>query len=80
MRSAQLWEMNADGSGAHPLTPDPVSGVYDERPHWSPDSAHIVFATERFSVQSGLAVIGADGGGLAGVPAPLKASEPAWQP
>jgi Tol biopolymer transport system component len=62
------------------MTPDPVSGVYDERPKWSPDGAHIVFATERFTEKSGIAVIGADGGGLAGIPSPLPASEPAWRP
>lgn len=80
VRSAQLWVMRADGSGTHPLTSTPVSGVYDERPHWSPDSSQIVFATERFSVKSGLAVIGLDGSGLTGISVPLPASEPGWQP
>lgn len=78
MHSAQLWVMNADGSAPRALTPSPTSGIYDERPHWSPDSSRIVFETER--VPSGLAIIGADGSNMTGIPNVSHGAEPAWQP
>lgn len=39
-RGADVWTMNADGSGQTNLTP---AGGDDDHPSWSPDGAHIAF-------------------------------------
>jgi len=38
----RIWVMNADGSNRRPLTGDPA--YRDERPQWSADGSHILFA------------------------------------
>lgn len=37
----QIWLMNPDGTGAHPVAPGVA--IEAHRPSWSPDGAHIVF-------------------------------------
>ena len=39
--------MNADGSGAHPITPTPARNVEESTPAWSPDGHRLVFSRIR---------------------------------
>ena len=38
----RFWVMNADGTGAHPLTV-PLRNEFDQHPSWSPDGAWILY-------------------------------------
>ncbi|HQR29447.1 MAG TPA: hypothetical protein PLL32_03490, partial [Anaeromyxobacteraceae bacterium] len=79
--TADIWVVNADGSGTTNLTPDPDRVVlYDRAPAWSPDGASIAFSSNR-SGTTRLWVMGADGSAPRQVlPASLVAAEhvPAW--
>ncbi|MGA8892148.1 MAG: hypothetical protein WB493_11300, partial [Anaeromyxobacteraceae bacterium] len=79
--TADVWVVNADGSGTTDLTPDPAPGVwYDRAPAWSPDGASIAFSSNR-SGTTRLWVMGADGSAPRQVlPTSLAAAEhlPAW--
>jgi Tol biopolymer transport system component len=45
-RLGDIWVMDADGSNATLLTPDPLPGITDElRPAWSPDGSRIAYAS-----------------------------------
>ncbi len=79
--TADIWVVNADGSGTTNLTPDPSPAVwYDRAPAWSPDGASIAFSSNR-SGTTRLWVMGADGSAPRQVlPQSLVAAEhlPAW--
>jgi len=81
--SSDVWVMDADGTGAVNLTPDPKPAIfYDRAPAWSPDGSRIAFSSNR-SGTTRLWVMGADGGNPAQVvPPEVLASErtPAWSP
>jgi Tol biopolymer transport system component len=44
---ANIWVMNADGSGATPLTKLTTANVFSEGPAWSPDGSKIAFESHR---------------------------------
>jgi Tol biopolymer transport system component len=71
----RIWVMNADGSKQHPLTGDPA--YRDERPQWSADGSHILFARMNESGHASLWLIDATDGTLARVVDRL-APAPEW--
>jgi dipeptidyl aminopeptidase/acylaminoacyl peptidase len=76
--SAEIFVMNADGSGVTQLTHD--RAVNDDHPAWSPDGAQIVYASGTESGQD-LYVMSADGSDPTRVTSgPFFASEPSWSP
>jgi len=81
--SSDVWVMNADGTGAVNLTPDPRPAIlYDRAPAWSPDGSRIAFSSNR-SGTTRLWVMGADGANPVQVVSPeVAATErtPAWSP
>ena len=58
----RIWVMSADGSEEHPLTGDPA--YRDERPLWSADGAHILFARMTESGHASLWLVNVTGGDL----------------
>ena len=81
--TADIWVINADGTGAVNLTPDPKPAiVYDRDPTWSPDGTRIAFTSNR-SGTTRLWAMKADGTDPAQVVSrDVVASEhvPAWSP
>ncbi len=80
---ADVWVVNADGTGTVNLTPDPKPAVFQDRdPAWSPDGARIAFTSNR-SGTTRLWLMEADGSSPRRVfPDTVVASErqPAWSP
>jgi Tol biopolymer transport system component len=76
--SAEIFVMNADGSGVTQLTKD--SAVNDEHPAWSPDGAHIAYTSGTEDHQD-LHVMSADGSSSIRITSgPFFAADPAWSP
>lgn len=85
--NAEIWVMNADGSGKTQLTNNPRS---DSQPAWSPDGTKIAF-TRRPQGEDGVAdpqsgdgeiwVMNADGSGQTNLTNhPENDADPSWQP
>jgi Tol biopolymer transport system component len=72
-----LCAASAAGTGVTRLTSDPAA---DLGPAWSPDGTRIAFATARFGVALEIAVMNADGGGVARVLAGTAGGDPSWSP
>ena len=88
-----IWIVNADGSGARPMTKNTAVVAHSVRPIWSPDGSRIALESQAALDGSDSAntnktrniwVINADGSGLAPVTKltaqGAEANEPAWRP
>jgi Tol biopolymer transport system component len=71
----RIWVMNVDGSNPRPLTGDPA--YRDERPQWSADGSHVLFARMSESGHTSLWLIDVTDGTLARVVDRL-APAPEW--
>ena len=77
-----IWVVNADGSGAVNLTPDPLPGVFfDRMPAWSPDGRRIAFSSNR-SGTTRIWTMNADGSNPTLLPTTDSTAqlEPLWSP
>jgi Tol biopolymer transport system component len=86
-----LWVMNADGTGAAPLTNQTAAGIFTENPAWSPDRSKLAFDSTRgldgsdsVNAAANIWVILADGSGATAI-TKLSVSEadsfrPQWRP
>lgn len=74
LSDAELWVMNADGTGQRRV----VERHFTSSPAWSPDSRSLAYVTRPPFPQAGVHVVGADGSGDRIVAA--GAIEPAWSP
>jgi TolB protein len=90
--SLNIWVMNADGSGAKPLTQLTATTLSDE-PVWSPDSSKIAFASSRALDGSNNAnpnettniwIVNADGSGAKALTqitaSGAESRQPVWSP
>lgn len=76
--SAEIFLMNADGSGVKQLTHD--RAAHDQHPTWSPDGGRIAYTSHSESDQD-LFVMNVDGSQATRVTdGPFEASDPAWSP
>jgi Tol biopolymer transport system component len=76
--SAEIFVMNADGSGAVQLTRS--RATHDEHPAWSPDGTRIAYRSAGRRSQD-LFVMDADGSQPTRITyGPFEASDPAWSP
>jgi Tol biopolymer transport system component len=77
---AQVYVMNADGSGAHAVTPPALEG---NAPHWSPDGTLITFTSNSDRPGGNIYVMHADGTGirrLTHTPFPHNSFQSAYAP
>jgi Tol biopolymer transport system component len=72
-----IWVMNADGSGARPVSSD--VGGYETWPAWSPDGSLIVFAAVR-NRRDAVYGVAPDGSGVHAITAGNGVDTPAWSP
>ena len=66
-----VWIINADGTGAHRISPAAITG--DSEPAWSPDGTRIVFTNA-----GQMGIMNADGTGRTMIPLPVRAVHPDW--
>jgi len=59
--NAALYVMNADGTGARPLTAAPATVGSFEAARWSPDGRHLVYQAGEQSLAHGIWLVDADG-------------------
>jgi Tol biopolymer transport system component len=90
--TGNIWVMNADGSGAKPLTNLTAATADSDRPAWSPDGSKIVFDSRRAldlsdnantNFTDNIWVVNADGSGataLTQVTAVSSSSDAVWSP
>jgi Tol biopolymer transport system component len=90
--TGNIWVMNADGSGAKPLTNLTAATADSDRPAWSPDGSKIVFDSQRAldlsdnantNFTDNIWVVNADGSGataLTQVTAVSSSSDAVWSP
>jgi Tol biopolymer transport system component len=84
VNSTEIWTMNADGTGATPITNSGAAAT-SAWPNWSPDGSKIVFSSDRDCVHCGTSDIYAvpsGGGGVArltNLPGTVIA-DPVWSP
>ncbi len=52
LRDMQVWVVNADGSGAHPVTRFPASDGRPQWPAWSPDDQNIAVQARVYDRQN----------------------------
>jgi dipeptidyl aminopeptidase/acylaminoacyl peptidase len=77
-RKAEVYIINADGSGLTKLTSNSAA---DTRPAWSPDGTKIVFSSDRDGGDYDLYTMDADGSDVAQLTnLPGGAYTPDWQP
>jgi len=75
--NAEIYVMNADGSGQENLTRQPAS---DSHPSWSPNGQKLAFVSRR-DTNSEIYVMNADGSGLRKLTrTPSYDRDPAWSP
>jgi Tol biopolymer transport system component len=87
-RGAQIWVVNADGSGGRPLTQSfPTGGLTFTAPSWSSDGAKIVFSlfipvSLPIPARYDLFVMNSDGSGLTNITNTADTNEwdPSWRP
>jgi Tol biopolymer transport system component len=72
-----IWVMNADGSGARPVSSD--VGGYETWPAWSPDGSLIVFAAVRDG-RDAIYGVAPDGSGVHAIAAGSGVDTPVWSP
>jgi Tol biopolymer transport system component len=75
---AQVWVMNADGSGQRQLTFDAVPK--DQVPDWSPDGSQIAFVTQTHAVGGDIWLMNAEGGNPHPITSGLDLLGTAWSP
>jgi Tol biopolymer transport system component len=76
--SAEIFVVNADGSGEKQLTHDPE--LNEEHPAWSPDGTHLAY-TAGTKDESHLYVMSSDGSQATPLTSgPFWAADPAWAP
>jgi Tol biopolymer transport system component len=88
--TTNVWLMNADGTGAHPLTKLTAPGAGSEFPDWSPDGSKLAFDSSRALDGSDAAngvkniwVVSADGSNatpLSKVTGAGDSFQPKWRP
>jgi hypothetical protein len=87
--SYDLWIMNADGSGIHPLLERPTRGrplFYHHNHSWSPDGRRLALGVfymdldDYPTVWADIAVMNADGSGLRTIAHSGSYAAPAWSP
>lgn len=76
--NAEIYAMNADGSGQTRLTNDPAN---DTDPSWSPDGKKIVFVSDRTAFKDQVYVMSANGSNVKQLTTgPAYDFSPAWSP
>jgi Tol biopolymer transport system component len=75
---AQVWVMNADGSGQRQLTFDAVPK--DQVPDWSPDGSQIAFVTQTHAVGGDIWLMDAEGGNPHPITSGADKLGTAWSP
>ena len=75
--NAEIYAMNADGSGLTRLTNNSAG---DSHPDWSPDGRKIAFASTRDGGENDIYVMNADGSGVERITTDNSSGSPSWSP